>query len=74
MLSNSSGQHPELRGCTRNAVEQAAEHLRELRVAEAIDKDMVIRDAKGRGLPMQVWGGFVVTVSADGTKQTCSMR
>jgi flavin-binding protein dodecin len=30
----------------KNAVEQAAEHLRELRVAEVVDKDMVIRDGK----------------------------
>jgi flavin-binding protein dodecin len=30
----------------RNAVKQAAEHLRELRVAEVVDKDMVIRDGK----------------------------
>jgi flavin-binding protein dodecin len=27
-------------------IEQAGEHLRELRVAEVVDKDMVIRDGK----------------------------
>ena len=30
----------------KNAVEQAGEHLRELRVAEVVDKDMVIRNGK----------------------------
>jgi dodecin len=30
----------------KNAVEQAAEHLRELRVAEVVQKDMVIRNGK----------------------------
>jgi flavin-binding protein dodecin len=30
----------------KNAVEQAAEHLRELRVAEVVEKDMVIRNGK----------------------------
>jgi dodecin len=30
----------------KNAVEQAAEHLRELRVAEVMKKDLVIRDGK----------------------------
>jgi flavin-binding protein dodecin len=30
----------------KNAVEQAAEHLRELRVAEVVEKDMVVRNGK----------------------------
>jgi flavin-binding protein dodecin len=30
----------------KNAVEQAGEHLRELRVAEVVEKDMVIRNGK----------------------------
>ena len=30
----------------KNVIEQAAEHLRELRVAEVVDRDMVIRDGK----------------------------
>jgi flavin-binding protein dodecin len=30
----------------KNVIEQAGEHLRELRVAEVVDKDMVIRDGK----------------------------
>ena len=30
----------------KNAVEQAGEHLRELRVAEVVEKDMVIRSGK----------------------------
>jgi dodecin len=30
----------------KNAVEQAGEHLRELRVAEVVKKDMVIRNGK----------------------------
>jgi flavin-binding protein dodecin len=30
----------------RNVIEQAGEHLRELRVAEVVDKDMVIRNGK----------------------------
>ena len=30
----------------KNAVEQAGEHLRELRVAEVLEKDMVIRNGK----------------------------
>jgi dodecin len=30
----------------KNAVEQAAEHLRELRVAEVVEKDMVVRNSK----------------------------
>jgi dodecin len=30
----------------KNAIEQAGEHLRELRVAEVVEKDMVIRNGK----------------------------
>jgi dodecin len=30
----------------KNVIEQAGQHLRELRVAEVVDKDMVIRDGK----------------------------
>jgi flavin-binding protein dodecin len=30
----------------KNAVEQAAEHLRELRVAEVVEKDMIVRNGK----------------------------
>ena len=30
----------------KNVIEQAGEHLRELRVAKVVDKDMVIRDGK----------------------------
>jgi dodecin len=30
----------------KNAVEQAGEHLRELRVAEVVEQDMVIRNGK----------------------------
>jgi len=30
----------------KNVIEQAGEHLRELRVAEVVDMDMVIRDCK----------------------------
>jgi flavin-binding protein dodecin len=30
----------------KNVIEQAAKHLRELRVAKVVDKDMVIRDGK----------------------------
>jgi flavin-binding protein dodecin len=30
----------------RKVIEQAGEHLRELRVAEVVDKDMVVRDGK----------------------------
>jgi flavin-binding protein dodecin len=30
----------------RKVIEQAGEHLRELRVAEVVDKDMVIHDGK----------------------------
>jgi flavin-binding protein dodecin len=30
----------------KNAVDEAAEHLRELRVAEVVEKDMVIRNGK----------------------------
>ena len=30
----------------KNAIEQAAEHLRELRIAEIVEKDMVIRNGK----------------------------
>jgi dodecin len=30
----------------KNAVEQAAEHLRELRVAEVVEKDMVVHNGK----------------------------
>jgi len=30
----------------KKAIEQAAQHLRELRVAEVVDKDMVLRDGK----------------------------
>jgi len=30
----------------KNAVEQAGEHLRELRVAEVVEKDMVMRNGK----------------------------
>jgi dodecin len=30
----------------KNVIEQAAQHLRELRVAEVVDKDIVIRDGK----------------------------
>jgi len=30
----------------KNVIEQAGEHLRELRVAEVVDKDMVIRNGK----------------------------
>jgi dodecin len=30
----------------KKAIEQAAKHLRELRVAEVVDKDMVLRDGK----------------------------
>jgi dodecin len=30
----------------KNVIEQAAEHLRELRVAEVLTKDMVIRNGK----------------------------
>jgi flavin-binding protein dodecin len=30
----------------KNAVERAAEHLRELRVAEVVEQDMVITDGK----------------------------
>ena len=32
----------------KNAVEQAAQHLRELRVAEVVDQDMLIRNARSR--------------------------
>jgi flavin-binding protein dodecin len=30
----------------KKVIEQAAQHLRELRVAEVVDKDMVLRDGK----------------------------
>ena len=30
----------------KNVIEEAAKHLRELRVAEVVDKDLVIRDGK----------------------------
>jgi dodecin len=30
----------------KNAVEQAGEHLRELRIAEVVEQDMVIRNGK----------------------------
>jgi dodecin len=30
----------------KNAIEEAAKHLRELRVAEVVDKDLLIRDGK----------------------------
>jgi flavin-binding protein dodecin len=30
----------------KNVIEQAGKHLRELRVAKVVDKDMVIRDGK----------------------------
>jgi dodecin len=30
----------------KNAIDEAAKHLRELRVAEVVDKDLVIRDGK----------------------------
>jgi flavin-binding protein dodecin len=30
----------------KNVIEQAGKHLRELRVAEVVEKDMVIRDGK----------------------------
>lgn len=30
----------------KNAIEEAAKHLRELRIAEVVDKDLVIRDGK----------------------------
>jgi len=30
----------------KNAIEQAGEHLRELRVAEVVEKDLVIRNGK----------------------------
>lgn len=35
-----------LEEAAKNAVEQAGEHLRELRVAEVVEKDMVIRNGK----------------------------
>jgi flavin-binding protein dodecin len=34
------------RDAAKNVIEQAGEHLRELRVAEVVDKDMVIRNGK----------------------------
>ena len=30
----------------KNAIEEAAKHLRELRIADVVDKDLVIRDGK----------------------------
>jgi flavin-binding protein dodecin len=38
----------------KNAVEQAAETLRELRVAEVVDKDIVIRNGKVEGYRTKV--------------------
>ena len=46
MLSNSSAPAPRVGRKPPNAVEQAGEHLRELRVAEVVEKDMVIRNGK----------------------------
>jgi dodecin len=45
-LSNSSAPANTWEEADKNAVEQAGEHLRELRVAEVVEKDMVIRNGK----------------------------
>ncbi len=37
----------------KNAVELTGEHLRELRVAEVVEQDLVISRGQGRGLPHQ---------------------
>ena len=42
----------------KNAVEQAAEHLRKLRVAEVVDKDMVIRDGEVEGYRTKIKVSF----------------
>ena len=42
----------------KNAVEQAGEHLRELRVAEVVEKDMVIRNARSRHIATKVKVSF----------------
>ena len=42
----------------KNAIERAAEHLRELRVAEVVEQDIVITDGKGEAYRTKVKVSF----------------